>query len=675
MPDKRPLRTDDLGALQILSEPQISPDGRWVAYVVTRADLTDDATYSRIWLVPTDGGAPRGFTAPGKHRDWAPRWSPDGRSLAFLSTRSGRPQILVLPAAGGEAYALDTPAPPVSEPIWSPDGQQIAFLSRTFSKAADWVPYPGAPVGDRERAAAQAEGGKAVSDVKVVSRIRFRLDGLGDLGDLRSQVFVVPADGGAPARQVTHGDFDHTSPAWSPDGRHAYCSALRRTDADAHPGTALFAGTDIWRFDVTTGQAERVLAFPGPTWGLAPSPDGRWLAFGAYDNFSMGSVPAQCMMLDLASGQVVSLTAALDRPVGALWETDVRAFDPFPTPQWAADSSGIYQMVADKGEAHLWFFPASGQTGRRLTWQPGRTVAFFDVGPAGEIAFTAGDAATPDELFLQVGDQERRLTGHNDALLAEVDLKRPEPLAYTGADGWPVEGWVLRPAGYEPGRRYPTLLYIHGGPHEAFGAAFNAQLQLLAAAGFAVVCINPRGSGHYGAKFARAVDEDWGGKDMHDLLLGLDKVVGQGLADPDRLGVLGWSYGGYMAAWLITQTHRFRAAIVGAPVINRHTQLGTTDLVGLVEGSPTGSDDELRLLDRSPIRYADQVETPVLVVCGEADLRTPIHQAEQFYTALRRYGKEAYHIRYPNEGHGLRLPSHRRDWYERTVAWFRHRLS
>ncbi|MGE5674729.1 MAG: alpha/beta hydrolase family protein, partial [Mycobacterium leprae] len=273
----------------------------------------------------------------------------------------------------------------------------------------------------------------------------------------------------------------------------------------------------------------------------------------------------------------------------------------------------------------------------------------------------------------------RPLTDQNP-VAEELAIVEPERFTYIGADGWQMEGWVIKPVGYEPGRRYPTVLVIHGGPHGQFGSDLMIQYQMFASAGMAVVYTNPRGSATYGQHFASAVVQDWGGKDFADIMAGVDAVVAMGIADPDRLGVVGWSYGGYMTAWTITQTNRFKAAITGAPVVDAFSMIGTTDIAGFAQwhfnANPWEEGGADRLLERSPIRYVDRVTTPTMVVGGEGDLRCPIAQAEEFYLALKRLGKApAVHIRYPGEFHGIAQPAHKLDRYERYLAWFQYWLN
>ncbi|HWI62455.1 MAG TPA: S9 family peptidase [Symbiobacteriaceae bacterium] len=678
----QPVTPKDLFRFHPVSDPQISPDGSLIAYVVQTIDLEQNKSRSALWVVPARGGEPRRLTNPAEGSDRAPRWAPDGESLAFLSDRKGKPQLWVIPIHGGEARCVETKQRPVGEPVWSPDGRQIAFTANVFAKAEDWTPYPGAPAGDRQRAVEAANHepgpngkpeGKEPSGVKVITRLKFRMDGVGYYGDKRNHIFVVPADGSAPARQITTGDFDHVQPCWTADGAAVICSALRREDAD------LFNRTDLWRFDVTTGEATLLCESTGPSWSAQVAPDGRHLIFAGHRSEHQGSTTGQLFLLPLegSAGHPVNLTMALDRPIGPAGTSDVRSA-PFFAHRWAPDSRGVYFLLGDRGDSELWYAPVDGGAPAQVTRGSERTITDFSIAADGTIALLIGDGATPDEVFVLVGGEERCLTGHN-AVTQELAVVRPERFTYQGAEGWPVDGWVIKPVGYEPGRRYPTVLSVHGGPHSAYGSSLMILFQVLASAGFAVVYTNPRGSQCYGQEFALAVVQDWGGKDFEDIMAGVDAVVDSGLADPDRLGVMGWSYGGFMTCWTVTHTDRFKAAITGAPVADNHSMIGTSDIPWFSEwhlgGNPWTREGEERLLAHSSIRYADRVTTPTMVVGGEGDLRCPISQAEEFYIALKRLGKvPAVHVRYPGEFHGIAKPKHRLDRYERTVAWFKYYL-
>lgn len=682
MPVARPVEPSDLLRFQTVSDPRIAPDGSRVAYVVTSHNLNQEKPQSAIWIVQTRYGTPRRLTNPREGSDRSPRWSPDGTRLAFVSTRKGRPQIWLIDPTGGEARSLETEQAVISEPVWSPDGRQIAFAAAVYSKASDWTPYPGAPAGDRERAATSAapakkENGRKDLGVKVITRLQYKLDGLGFFGDLRSQIFVIAADGSGPARQITEGDYDHQFPAWSPDGRSIYCAARRDGDADYHNRR------DLWRFSLEGGPPALVLGGLGPILNPAVSPDGSRIAFIGHDNRHFVSTAAQVMVLTLkggvADGPPYSLTAPLDRDVsfGAL--PDIVTELAMPVCQWTPDGRGLYFLIADRGDAYLFFAEASGGLPVRLSRGEERSVGAFSVSLDGSAALLVGDAVTPPEVaFLQDGE-ERRLTDHNRWAREQLELVRPERFQYAGADGWPVEGFLIRPVGHVEGGRCPVVVLVHGGPHAAYGSGLMVQAQALAGAGFAVLYTNPRGSTTYGQKFTLAAVADLGGADFVDILSGVDAAIARGVADPDRIGMAGWSYGGYMTCRAVTLTERIKAAVAGAPVVNQYSMFGTSDMPLFAEwiggGLPHGPEGEERLLAQSPVRGTSRVTTPTLLLVGENDLRCPASQAEEFYVGLRRWDRaSAVLVRYPGESHGLSRPAHRLDRLERTLAWFRYWL-
>lgn len=714
---KTALSPKDLTKFRSAGEPRLSPDGSRIAYTVSVPDKRSDRGLTSIWMVSAKGGMPKRLTTSGKDR--SPRWSPDGKRIAFLSDRSGRPQIWLMDVDGGEAWRLSTEQA-VRSIVWSPDGKSIAFTSMDFTKSGEWLPYPGAPDGDHDRAVEQAKrvltqsktagvagagertapGGDAdgpsrVSDVKVITRFKYRMDGAGYLGDLRSHIFVVSIPGSGPesgeakgnVRRLTAGDYDHDSPAYSPDGKYIAFTALRRDDAD------YLRKQDLWLVEVATGKLVHLYEGAGPCHSPAFSPDGARLAFGGHDRSRGATTLSGLWVIEVAGfikdvkdrgtlsvpgplGQrdAKCLTKGLDRPLGPGSSSDVHYGGGFPF-QWA-DATELLYLIGDRGRGALyrssvapdgiWAEPA-------VVWGDElRNLVMFDhVG--GECVFQMGSPGETEELyhFSSSGGALVRLTDSN-SWLARVSTGRVERITYKGADGWDIDGWLTYPVDYEPGRKYPTVLFIHGGPAGAYGPNFMYQSQIFAGKGFLVLGTNPRGSTTYGQEFTSACVEDWGGKDYLDIMAGVDEVIARGLSDPANLFVTGWSYGGFMTSWVVTQTDRFKAAIGGAVITNRHSMYGTSDITFTGEeyfgGNPW--DDRDKLLERSAIAYVKNVTTPVMILHGELDVRCPTSQGEEFYLALRRLGKTAVFVRYPGEYHGFSRLSHRLDRFERMVAWF-----
>ncbi|HVB09038.1 MAG TPA: S9 family peptidase [Bacillota bacterium] len=675
---------DDYFALRLLGEPAVSPDGSRIAFTVQTCDRAADRDRSAIWLASTGASdSARPLTA-GTARDRSPRWSPDGQSLAFISDRAdGRPQIHIIPADGGEARRVATEPAVSGGLVWSPDGSRLAFVGRVLSQPDGWPPYAGAPEGDAQRARAQAAGIRGDTDVKVVTRVLYRMDGLGEYGDRRSHVFTVPASGDGPATQVTDGDFDHGYPAFSPDGRFLAMAANRRpaqeADLDNH--------TDLWGCEVANRRMFLLCSPGGSVLNPAWSPDGRRLAFVADDASAGRTTSPGCWVVAFAGADAPAQTPtcisrSLDRPVSYPDLTDLRLHTVGASVAWSWDGRHVYFPVFDQGVTAVYRAAPDG-TPEVVTETPGpngRTFGGFATGgPGPVVAYTGGDAVTPEELFaFRPGEAAIRLSAINASHVAGLALQPVRRFRYAGADGWPIEGWFMPAAGCA-GRPAPCVVHVHGGPHSAYSDAIQFTMQLLAAAGIASLYVNPRGSQGYGQTFASACAGDWGGKDFLDIMAGCDHAVAAGWADPDRLGLTGYSYGGYMTCWAVTQTGRFRAALAGAPIANRHSFYGTSDIgvhFGETEFPGNAWESEDGHLARSALRFAARVSTPILFQHGEADLRCPIAQTEEYFVALRRQGKTAVMVRYPGEFHstGGHSPRHKQDRMARMIAWFQHWL-
>lgn len=690
MSEKTSLKPDDFARIRRVGDPQLSSDGQTLVYAVEWIDQDDDKKYVNLWLMDIEEGQPRRLTV-GKQRDTAPRWCPGGERIAFLSDRSDKKQVWLIDAAGGEAWQLETQEVPSSPVAWSPEGTALAFCSRIFDKPEDWNPYPGAPEGEYQRAVQQAKPDTDeeddVNDVKVINRLRFRFDGAGFLGDKRSQVFVMAAAGpdegsDVKPRQLTGGDYDHIGPlSWSPDGKFIAFTALRRDDADQ------LQKNDLWAVDVVTERMIQLMEGSGMVSNPLWSPDGNHLACVGHDGEYDGSTTTGLWVLPVdldrsepaKQAEAINLTEQLDRPVARSVSSDVRYAGSAAPVQWDEAGQQLYFVAADSGASQLYRTDLDCGPVETVLQKPDGVISAFSRGPAGQIVYQAGRSDTPEDLWLQSADgNNRQLTAVNDDLLAEVWTQQAERFKYESFDGTEIEGFLLKPRGYEEGRRYPTVLFIHGGPHGAYGSAFMFQCQVLASAGCAVVYTNPRGSQTYGQDFAYQVVQDWGGGDYQDIMLGVDEVIDYGIADPQRLGVTGWSYGGYMTSWVVTQTDRFTAGIIGAPVTNRHSFFGTSDIgyhFGEHHCGSTPWEDADKLLERSALSFADKVNTPVMIVHGEGDLRCPVAQAEEFYIALKRLDREVVMVRYPDEFHGIAQPSHAEDRYRRYLAWFSHHLN
>jgi dipeptidyl aminopeptidase/acylaminoacyl peptidase/tetratricopeptide (TPR) repeat protein len=645
VPERRVLRPDDLYRLREVREPRISPDGEWVAYVVRQRDAERDRKDGDLWMVPSGGGEPVRLTRDPESSDSSPRWSPDGRWLAFLSSRGDdRSQVWRLDRRGGEPEKLTDLPGGVAEFDFSPDGTRLVLV------ASD----PDAPA---EKTAA----GDAKPRPIVVRRLQFKLDGVGFLDDRRDHLYLFDL-GARVAVPLTSGPYDHSTPAWSPDGRWIAFVANRTAEPDANEDT------DVWVIEPRPGAEPRRISAPeradsSPAW----SPDGSWLTWveGAepadvvYGSSRVAVAPPE-------GGAARPLTAALDRLVYS--------------PRFTADGGGVLFLYEDRGAQPLGLVSLAGEVVEEVVFGD-RDVADFDVGPRGELVVAESIAARPDELSRVGPDGLERLTRENDAWLAEIALAAVERFGVTSPDGTEIEAFrYLPPPGApshgNPGTPRPALLRLHGGPVAQFSSGFSFELQLMAANGYHVVAPNPRGSSGRGRDFARAIWQDWGNRDTDDVLAAVDHEIAAGLVDGDRMGVFGWSYGGILTNYVITRTGRFKAAMSGASEVNYFSNYGHDHYQRWWEhelGLPWRNPDLwLRL---SPFFQVEKVTTPTLVVCGQEDWNVPLVNSEQLYQALRRLGVPTELVIYPGESHSFARPSFEVDRWRRYLAWFeRHVL-
>ncbi|HYW90109.1 MAG TPA: S9 family peptidase [Chloroflexota bacterium] len=664
MPSRRSARravtADDLYRLRFVSDPQVSPDGSQVAYVVAWVDPDERTRYrSQIMLVPFDGSsAPRPLTS-GRHRDSAPRWSPDGCYLAFLSNREKeRPQLFVLPLQGGEARQLTSLGRGAGAARWSHNGDRLAFAAKVDVKEI------------AEQEGHTEENGKQPR-VRIVTRVKYQADGEGLLESLRKHLFVVDVDGNSEARQITDGDWDDGEPAWSPDGRHIAFTSSRERDRD------LTMLNDVWLVPSTGGRARRLTRHRGQASTPSFSPDGQQVAFYGHEQGWRYGARTELLCVAPGGGEVRSLSDSLDAELGNVALSDAR--DPFAAqpPHWLPDGRGLLALVSRNGSAAVWRFDAAGGAPRPVFEGPCEVASFSASRDGGRLACAMSDPLHPYEVFTGDASEQRQVTHENADWLESVDLQPVEPFSVTSTDGQQVAGWLMKPRGFAARKKYPLVLEVHGGPEAMYSWSFFHEFQLLAARGYGVLFTNPRGSKGYGEAFTARIFADWGNQDYLDCMAAVDAATSFGWVDAQRLGVTGGSYGGFMTAWLVGHTDRFAAAVATRGCYNFSSFYGTSDIGptfgDYILGGPVYERSEL-YHERSPLTYAPRMRTPLLLIHNEGDLRCPMEQAEQLFVRLRRLGKvETELIRFPEESHGLSRsgrPDRRVERLERIVGWF-----
>ncbi len=646
----RAVDSSDLLGFKIIADVACSPDGTRIAYTVAAIDAEADDYRTTVWAVPA-GGEPKQLTA-GPKKDGGPRWSPDGKWIAFLSDRErDKPQLYVMPSSGGDARRLTDLPLGVLPAVWSPDSSKILFTAR--------VPNLAPP--------SDADAKKRWEQrPRHVTKAQYKADGQGYTFDARAHLFVVDVEDGT-VRQITDGDMEDRGAVWSPDGSRIAWSRTRGERDEYSWSDIHVASADGSGARQLTTDAGRAIS---PTW----SPDGTWIAFYATDEQTpwIGDPMVRPWIVASDGGASRPITKDYDHGVGLLPPPAIT-----PGPVWSPDGTSITAVFAIKGQAHV--VRADVKTGAARTIVGGeRQVTYLAATPGVRLAYAAADPRDPAELFAADwdGENERRLTNLNDALVAALDTPIPARRVFDTPNG-KIEGWVIAPRGANGPA--PLLVDIHGGPAGFAGDAFALGYffkYVLASRGWAVLSLNPTGSGSYGRAHAHGIRGRWGEHDLPEQLAAVDALIKDGIADPNRLAVAGYSYGGFMTSWTIGHTDRFKAAVVGAPVVDQASFHGTSD-IGMWfapwELNAQFPKDRDALRKYSPITYVDRVTTPTLILHGEGDDRCPIGQGEQLFAALIACNKvPTEFVRYPGGSHLFILsgrPSHRVDFSRRTVDW------
>jgi dipeptidyl aminopeptidase/acylaminoacyl peptidase len=651
----RPVTIDDQFEIREVQDPQLSSDAQWVAYTVKTLSLKEDKSEERIWMAPFAGGDAVAISAEGVSSSH-PRWSPDGKYLAFLSARhEGKAQVWLLSRSGGEAQHL-TDTPQVDDFVWSPDSTRLVVIVRDPSEEE----LAAAKTKEKEREGEDDKDKKPKTKKPwVIDRLQFKTDEIGYLDRRRAHLYVFDL-ASKQLTQITSGDYDDAQPAWSPDGRLiAFASNRSKPDPDRT------YNTDVWVVAANNAdkgaQLIQVTSNPADDSQPAWSPDGKLITY---------ITQLEPRLFEYATHHV-AVSPATGGPAHVL----TQSFDRNATqPRFSPDGSFVYFIADDDGTQILARVPvAGGEVARAID---GRFMLYaYSLAKNGDIAAQIDMPDRPSEIYTQPASSNKltRITKTNDSILAQLKLVQPEFVQFKSKDGTTVHGYLYKPLDYTPGKKYPTILRPHGGPVWSYYAEFTHLAQLFAANGYAVLLPNPRGSTGRGENYAKAIFADWGNKDYQDDMAMVDYAIAQGIADPDKLGVGGWSYGGISTDFIIGQTTRFKAAISGAGEALNTSLYGHDQYQRDYETELGRPWENHTLWDKlSPFYKVANITTPTLFMGGDIDWNVPILGGEQMYQALKSLGRETELVVYPGEYHEFKAPSHLKDRLERYLAWYAH---
>ncbi len=644
------LKNLDVFDLEVASDPQISPDGEQIVYERRSYDIMTDRQRSNLWIISTSGTGHRPLLS-GTQSYTSPRWSPSGDRIAYISSAEGRgPQLYVRWMDTGQTALLSNINESPGNISWSPDGNSLAFTAFVSSDNESLATAPAKP-----------EGASWAPPVKVIQTLHYRADGRGYLDSGNTQVFIIPAVGGTP-RQLSTGEFNHGGGlTWSIDGRSLVISSNRNPDWELKQ-----QNSDLWQIDISSGDMTQLTFRDGPDNSPVFSPDGKRLAFLGYIDKKMGYHNRGLSVMNVADGSVSELSASLDRSIDAIaWSSSsqlIVSYDDF--------GKKVVATMSLEGESQILARDAGGANISRPY-----TSGSFSVANNGRVAYTAGTSQRPADVGYASRRGVEKLTGLNEDLLAHKELGSVEEISWRSSVGYhEIWGWVVTPPNFDPTKKYPLILEIHGGPFTAYGPHFSAEIQLYAAAGYVVLYTNPRGSTSYGNEFANEIHHAYPGQDYDDLMSGVDAVLERGYIDESQLFVTGGSGGGVLTAWIIGNTDRFAAAAVAKPVINWASMALYSDIPETVASywfDKPPWEDYQTYWQRSPLSLVGNVVTPTLLLTGESDMRTPMPESEQYYQALQLRGIDSALVRVPESSHGIASrPSNLIAKVDNILAWF-----
>jgi dipeptidyl aminopeptidase/acylaminoacyl peptidase len=651
LPEPQRLHNLDVFQLEVADDPQISPDGAKIVYVRVSYDIMSDRARRNLWMVNADGTNNRPLRSESKSF-LSPRWSPDGTRLAYVSAAEGSPQLYVRWMDSGQTALLTNLVHAPESITWSPDGKTIAFSALVPSDKKPLAPPPPKP-----------EGAQWAPPVKVIDSVVYRADGAGYLEAGFDHVFVVSAEGGTP-RQITEGDFNDDGPlSFTPDGKHIVFSANRSANWERDP-----TNNEVFSVDVATQQLTQLTRRVGPDNAPVVSPDGKKIAYLGFDDRVQGYQVTHLYVMDTDGSNGREVTGAFDRDIA--------------DPHWSADGRGVYFDYDERGVRKIGYVSLDGKV-RTLAENVGGTdvgrpytSGGFSVARNGRVAYSVNSPARPaDVATATLSGGAKTLTALNDDLLgAKTQGAVRETSWKSSHDQRDIQGWVITPPDFDPAKKYPMILEIHGGPFAAYGPNYTAEMQLFAAAGYIVLYCNPRGSTSYGEEFGNLIHHAYPGNDYDDLMSGVDQLIAAGNVDANNLFVTGGSGGGVLTAWIVGKTDRFRAAVVAKPVINWSSFVLTSDANNFFYKYWFGAqpwEQPQEYWRRSPLSLAGNVKTPTMLLTGESDYRTPIGESEQFYQALKLRGIDTLMVRIPEASHGMTArPSNLIAKVDNILAWF-----